>query len=100
MANAPVPLVSSHSSFKRDGSTLGDIAVRFLHAISCFGQSLANLTRDQDAAMVAARASERNGQVALAFRDVMRQQVDQKRRDALDKLLSLRKRPDVTRHAG
>ena len=49
---------------------------------------------------MAAGAAEGDGQIALAFADVVRQQIDQQLRDAVDEFDGLRKRPDVARHAG
>src|SRR6266498_2748882 len=45
-------------------------------------------------------ASEGYGQIALAFRDVVRQQINQQVGDALDELDSLRKRADVAGYGG
>ena len=50
-------------------------------------QALAKLVGDHHAAMMAAGAAERNGEIALAFLDVVRQQVDQQIGDTLDELL-------------
>src|ERR1700722_19445535 len=73
--------------------------MRFFGAVSRASQALANLARDHNASMVAARAPERNGEITFALRDVMRQQIDQQVRDARDELRRLWKRPDVARHA-
>src|ERR1051326_4102730 len=49
---------------------------------------------------MASRAAERNRQVALTFSDVVRQQVNQQRGNAVDELACLRKRSYVPRHLG
>src|SRR5512143_2475789 len=101
MANAPVPLVSSHSRFKSNVLNLfGDVAMRFLDAIAGLAQAFAQLVGDHHAAMVPAGAAEGNGEVALPFLNVVRQKIDQQVRDALDELLGLRKGPDVASHTG
>src|SRR5580658_11200420 len=49
---------------------------------------------------MSAGAAERDGEIALAFANVVRDQVNQQLRDAIDKLAGLRKRPDIAHHAG
>src|ERR1035441_2873160 len=71
--------------------SLRDIPMRRLHAKSRLRQALANLIRDHHRTMMAAGAAERDSQIALAFADVMRHQVDQQLRDAVDELHGLRK---------
>src|ERR1700719_3176422 len=58
---------------------LGDIAMRFLHAVPGGSQALAKLVRDHDAAMVASGATEGDGQIAFPFFDVVGQQVYEQR---------------------
>src|SRR6185312_12822232 len=106
MANAPVPLVSSHSidsgidSFPEGSDLFGNVAMGFLDAISRLAQALAKLMSDHHTAMVTAGAAEGNSQVALAFVDIVRKKVYQQIGDPLDELLGLWKRPYITRHAG
>src|SRR5713226_661345 len=50
--------------------------------------------------MMPAGAAEGDGQVTLALTDIVRQQIDQQRRDAVDEFDSLRKGPDISSHAG
>ena len=44
------------------------------------------------------RAAERDGEIALTFADVVRKQIDQELRDAVDTLQRLGKAADVARH--
>src|SRR5690349_6598149 len=69
-------------------------------AISSLAETLAELAGDHHAAMMPAGAAERDGQIALAFLDIVRQQIDQQGGDALDEFLSLGERPDIARYAG
>src|SRR5436305_6563796 len=50
--------------------------------------------------MLAAGASKTNGQITLAFPDVVGNQVDQQLRDAVNEFLGLQKRADVFSYAG
>src|SRR5215467_7708303 len=50
--------------------------------------------------MLAAGAAEADGQVALAFADVVRNQVHQQGGDTVNEFLCLGKRADVFRHLG
>src|SRR6185312_16080818 len=76
-----------------------DVAVRFLYAETGGSQPFADFTRDQHAAVVPPGAAERYRQVALALRDIVRQQIDQQLRDTLDELGGLRERTNVAGHA-
>src|SRR5208282_6829283 len=73
----------------------GAVPVHNFDFVACFQQSLADIFGNHHRAMLSARASEADGQVALALANVVRQQVDQQFRDAVDELLRLWKRPDV-----
>src|SRR5689334_15855515 len=75
------------------------VAMSFLDPVTGRGQPLADFTGDQHAAVVSPGAAERYRQIALAFGDIVRQQVDQQFRNALDKFSGLRKRSNVARHA-
>src|SRR5580698_4934810 len=79
---------------------LGAIAMDDFYFVSGFAQALVYVFGDHDGAMLSAGASETDGEVALAFANVVWQKVDQKFRDAVDELLCLRKRPDVFGDAG
>src|SRR5581483_3904085 len=50
---------------------------------------------DHHRAMLPTRAAERDRQIALTLLDVVRQEINQKLRNARDELLRLRKRADV-----
>ncbi len=58
------------------------------HAVSGFVQALAYLLGDHDRAVLPAGAAKADRQIALAFVDVVRQQVNQQIGDALNKLLA------------
>src|SRR5271167_4584677 len=67
------------------------VPVYHLHVVSSLGQPLLDLFGNQHRAMFSSGASERDGQIALAFMNVVRNQIDQQLRDAVDELLGLRK---------
>jgi len=71
------------------------IAVHDLYLISSFAQTLSDLLRDHDGAMLSTSTAEADGQVALSLVNVVRQQIDQEFGDAADEFLGLRKRADV-----
>src|SRR5450755_2251765 len=71
----------------------------FLSPESRACQQLANFAGDQHAPVVPARAAKRNGQVAFTLGNIVRDQVIQQVRNALDEFLRLRKRADVASHA-
>src|SRR5208282_1605893 len=79
---------------------LRTVPMHDLHFVSRFPQPFAYILGDHHRAVLSAGASEADGQVALALADVVRQQVDQQFRDAVNELLRLRKRPDVFGDAG
>src|SRR5690348_15350987 len=81
-------------------TSAGTVAVRYLDPISRLAQTLANIFGDHDRAVLAAGAADGDGQVALAFVDVVRQQIYQQVGDALQKFRGLRKRPNIACHPG
>src|SRR6266851_3249881 len=78
---------------------LRTIAMDHLHPISRLPQVSADVSGNNDRTMLSPSATETNGQVALAFMDVVRQQVNQQIGDALDEFLGLGERADILRHA-
>src|SRR6202049_2115097 len=74
-------------------------AVHDLDPVSRLPEVLAYLFRDHYRAMLTTRAAEADRQIALAFVDVVGQQVNQQFGDALDEFLGLRKRANVFGHA-
>ena len=67
------------------------VSMHDLHPVSRFVQALADLLRDHDRTMLAAGAAKADGQIALAFVDVVRQEIDQKIGNPQNKFLRLRK---------
>src|SRR5580698_10289068 len=76
------------------------IPVRGLGVKAAKREILTDLVGDHDRSVVSAGAAERDREIALAFANVVREQIDQQLRDPLDEFLGLRERPDVARHAG
>ncbi len=76
------------------------VAVDHLHPVSRLGQPFAHFFRNHHRAVLAAGAAEGDGQITLAFADVVRQQIDQQLGNALDEFFGLRKRANVLRHLG
>src|SRR5215470_11618324 len=70
--------------------------MRHLGLVARIDQILANLRRYHYRPVLPAGAAERDRQVALAFADIMRQQINQKVGDAVHKLDRLRERPDIS----
>ena len=66
-----------------------------LHAISGAAKMFADFFRNHDGAVLSAGATEGDGQITLAFVDVVRQQVNQQIGDAGDEFPGLRKRANV-----
>src|ERR1035438_3886421 len=77
-----------------------NVAVGFFHFKSGVGQALADFTRDHNRTMMASGAAEGDGEIAFAFANVVRNQVDQQLRDEFDELHRLREGSDVARHSG
>src|SRR5579859_3940891 len=75
----------------------GRIAMDNLHRITCPSQQLFYFFRNKDGAMLASSAAKANGQIALAFAHIMRDQIDQQRGDAVNKFLCLWERPNILR---
>src|SRR5581483_8512914 len=74
------------------------VPVHDLDAVIGAAEALGDILGDHYRAVLAAGATERDGQVALAFADVVRDQVDEQLRDARNELACLGKRADVFRH--
>src|ERR1035437_1741741 len=72
-------------------SSLWHIPVRNLHAVSSLVQAFADFLGDHYGTVLAARTAKTYCEIAFAFVDVVRQQVNQKIGDAEDKFLGLRK---------
>ena len=70
-----------------------------LHPVARFSEVAADLFGNHHGTMLASSAAETDGQIALPFFDVVRQQINQKIGDTLDKLARLRKRANVFSHA-
>ena len=68
-----------------------------LDAVSGAAKMLADIFSDHDGTVLTSCATEGDGQVALAFVNVMGQQVDQQIGDAGNKLLRLREGADIFR---
>ena len=66
-----------------------------LHVVAGLGQPFSHLFRDHDGTMLSAGAAEGDCQIALAFTDIVRHQVDQQLRDSVDEFLRLWKLPNV-----
>src|SRR5260370_36276017 len=71
-----------------------------LHSVARFLQPLGNIFRDHHRAVLAAGAAEGDGQVTLAFVNVMGQKVDQQVGNTLDEFAGLREGADVFRDFG
>src|SRR5262252_1561269 len=76
-------------------SSPGAVPVRHFHPISRFLQPLGHVFGNHYGPVLAAGAAESNRQIAFAFVNVMRQEVNEQIRDALDEPGGLRKRADV-----
>src|ERR1700678_4154521 len=84
---------------RRNSLSLRHIPMRNLQAVSRLVQALTNFFGNHYGTVLAAGATEADGEITLAFVDVMRQQINQEIRNAVNKFLSLGKRPDVFGHA-
>src|SRR5579864_7417882 len=74
---------------------LRDVAMHDFDAKFCPPQMFSDLLRDHDGTVLATSATECDGQIAFAFMNVMRQQVNEQIGDARDEFSSLRERADV-----
>src|SRR5215467_13608585 len=79
--------------------SLWAVTVDNFHTVSSSAKLLTNLLRNHHGAVLAARTTKSDRQVAFAFMNVVRKQIHQKIGDAGDKLLSLRERAYVFRDA-
>src|SRR5438874_467361 len=66
-----------------------------LHVIPGFGQSFSYVFSDHYRTMLSAGTPKSDCQIALAFADVVRHEVNEQVRDAIDELLRLRKLPNI-----
>src|SRR5947209_9239558 len=90
-------------SFRKHGEQallLRAVAVQDLDSVTCLAQVLAHILGDHDRAMLSSGAAERNRQIAFAFANVVRQQVNQEIRNAVNEFGGLRKGTDVAGDAG
>src|ERR1700733_12816126 len=78
---------------------LSDVPVRLFGLDSGLLQALAGPPPNHNRTMMPARASEPDGEVALAFANIVRDQVNQQIGNAVDKLLRLWKRANIASHA-
>src|ERR1700734_2244773 len=69
------------------------------HAVSGLVQALADFLGDHHGAVLAAGAAKADGEIAFAFMDIVRQQVNKKIGNAADEFFGLGKRADVFGHA-
>src|SRR6478672_12302480 len=70
------------------------------HRIAGCRQQLFYFFRNKYRAVLASSAAKADGEIAFAFTHVMRQQVNQQRGDAVNKLLSLWERANILRYLG
>ena len=70
------------------------------HAVSGAAQVFSDFLGDHDGTVLSPRAAERDRQIALAFMNVMRQQVDEQLGNTRDELARLRERADVPGDSG
>src|SRR5579859_3375976 len=83
-----------------NGHLLGAVAVHNFDAISSAPQVLAHVLGNHHRAMLSPSAAESNGEIALSFVDVVRNQIHQQAGDTRDELAGLRKGSNVFRHPG
>src|ERR1700683_5839902 len=74
---------------------LWHVAMHNFHTITGAPKMFAYLLGDHDGTVLSAGTAERNGQIALAFMNVVREQVDEQIGDARDELPTLGKRANV-----
>ena len=70
-----------------------------LNAVSSLVQAFAYFFGDHHGTVLTASATEANCEIALAFMNVVRKQVNQQIGNAVDELLRLRERTDIFCHA-
>src|SRR5437764_12537199 len=78
-----------------DSSSSRAVAMLCLHVIPGFGQSFSYVFSDHYRTMLSAGTPKSDCQVALAFADVVRHEVNEQVRNAVDELLRLRKLPNI-----
>ena len=66
--------------------------------VARFPKMFPDVFGDHHGAVLPASTPERDGQVTLAFLNVVRQEIDEQLRDTFDELFRLRERSDVFRH--
>ncbi len=62
-----------------------------LHSITRLGQTLLDVFTDHHGAVLAAGAPKCNGQIALSFANIVRNQIDEQIRDTVNEFLCLGK---------
>src|SRR5260370_12814165 len=85
--------------FVPSSNLLWTVPMDHLHPVSRLPQIPGDIFGNHDRTMLSPGTTETNGQIALAFMDVVRQQVDQQIGDTLDEFLGLRERADILRHS-
>src|SRR5450755_4062686 len=95
---SPLPLGTNNEQREANSAqrpSLRTVPMHDLHFVSRFAQPLVDICGDHHRAMLTAGTPKADSQIALALANVVRQQIDEKFRDAVDELLRLRKRADV-----
>ena len=87
---SPVLDLASFDDRTREAALSRTISVHDFYPVARLAQQLADVFGDHHRAMLAACASETDGQVTFSFVNVMRKQVDQQFRDAADEFPGLR----------
>src|SRR5271166_5686848 len=90
-------VTSDPRTLERPRTSPRAIAMHDFHFVSCSAQPLAHVFGNHDGTMLPAGATEADGQVALAFVNVVGEQVDEQFGDAADEFLRLRKRTNIFR---
>src|ERR1700722_7356374 len=75
------------------------VAVPDFYAIFRAAKQLADILGDHHGAVLAPGAAKGDGQIAFAFMNVVRQQINEQVGDARNELAALRERPDIFSHA-
>src|SRR5580692_3276080 len=75
------------------------VAVPDFYAIFRAAKQLADIFGDHHGAVLASGAAKGDGQIAFAFMNVVRQEIDEQVGDARNELAALRERPDIFSHA-
>src|SRR5258708_12634987 len=85
--------------FVPSSNLLWTVPMDHLHPVSRLPQIPGDIFGNHDRTMLSPSATETNSQIALAFMDVVRQQVDQQIGDTLHEFLGPRQRPDLLPHS-